>query len=63
MSKRVKINTTAGVTLCWMTFLATVVGVEMHYGSPTHYWNPLGAIVLGWIGAVMMAALLALISE
>ena len=46
-----------------MTFLATVVGVEMHYGTPNHYWNPLGAIVLGWIGAVMMAALLALISE
>jgi hypothetical protein len=35
----------------------------MHYGTPNHYWNPLGAIVLGWVGALVMATFLALVSK
>jgi phosphate/sulfate permease len=61
--KRKKIPTTVGIALTWTTFISTVIGVEMHYGTPTHYWNPLGAIVLGWVGAVIMATVLALVSK
>jgi hypothetical protein len=61
--KRKKIPTTVGITLTWSTFISTVIGVEMHYGTPNHYWNPLGAIVLGWLGAVITATVLALVSK
>ena len=63
MSKRVKINTTAGIVLCWIAGTSTTVAVELHYSTPTHWWNPLGAVVLGWCGAVVMAFVLALVSE
>jgi phosphate/sulfate permease len=61
--KRKKIPTSLGIVLTWSTFISTVIGVEMHYGTPNHYWNPLGAIVLGWVGALVMATFLALVSK
>ena len=61
--KRKKIPTSLGIVLTWSKFISTVIGVEMHYGTPNHYWNPLGAIVLGWVGALVMATFLALVSK